>query len=94
MYYNRLMPDRLLRAALAAIAGLVRAVWRAVRQLWHEVTGAFFLLFALVGGVSVWREWQRGSAAWLMAIVLMFTLTMGWFAVSAFLSARKVENGK
>jgi glycerol uptake facilitator-like aquaporin len=82
---------RLMGALLAALAVFLRSVWRAARQLFHEATGAFFILFALIGAVSAWREWQRGSAAWLIALSLGFTLMMGAFAVASFRSARRVR---
>jgi hypothetical protein len=85
---------RLLLALLAGLAAFLRAVWRTVRQLFHEITGAFFLLFALLGALSVWREWQRGAAAWLIALAAAFTLMMASFALAAFRSARKLEKGK
>ena len=85
------MADRLLVALLAALAAFFRSVWRVLRQLFHEVTGAFFLLFAVVGGASAWRHWQRGSALWIFGIDMAFTLMMAAFAVAAFRSARRAR---
>ncbi|MBI3484862.1 MAG: hypothetical protein HY012_06885, partial [Acidobacteria bacterium] len=67
------MADRVIAALLAALAAMFRSLARVVRQLFHEVTGAFFLLFAALGGVSAWRHWQRGSALWVFGIALAFT---------------------
>jgi len=78
-------------AMLAALAAFFRSCWRVIRQLFHEVTGAFFLLFAALGGVSAWRHWQRGSALWIFGIALAFTLMMTAFAVAAFRSARRLR---
>ena len=80
-----------MEALYAALAGFLRAAWRAVRQLFHEVTAAFFVLFAVIGAASVWREWQRGSSQWLLALAAGFTMMMAWFAVTSFRSARRVR---
>jgi glycerol uptake facilitator-like aquaporin len=76
---------------LAALAAFFRSLWRVIRQLFHEVTGAFFLLFAVLGGVSAWRHWQRGSDLWIFGIALAFTLMMAAFALAAFRSARRAR---
>lgn len=78
-------------ALLVALAAFFRSIWRVIRQLFHEVTGVFFLLFAVIGGVNSWRHWQRGSALWIFGIALAFTLMMAVFAVAAFRSARRLR---
>lgn len=85
------MWPRLIDALIRALAELVRSLWRVTRQVFHEVTGAFFILFAAIGGLSFWREWHRGSEAWLVALAAGFTLMMTWFAVASFRSARRVR---
>lgn len=89
------MWTRILGALLIALSGFLRTLWRIARQLLHEIAGALFLVFAVIGGVSVWREWQRGSATWLVGVVAAFTLLMAAFAFSSFRSARGLRgNGK
>jgi hypothetical protein len=78
-------------AMLAALVAFFRSIGRVVRQLFHEVTGAFFLLFAAIGGASAWRHWQRGSEMWVFGIALAFTLMMAAFAFAAFRSARRTR---
>ena len=85
------MWPRLIDAVLRGGAELGRSFWRVTRQIFHEVTGAFFILFAVIGGVSLWREWRRGSEEWLIALAAAFTLMMTWFAVTSFRSARRVR---
>ena len=80
-----------LGALWAAIQAFFRSVWRAIRQLFHEITGVFFLLFALIGAAGTWREWHKGTQGWQMAVPVVFTVMMAFFAVSAFLSARRVR---
>jgi hypothetical protein len=78
-------------ALLAALAAFFRSFWRVIRQLFHEVTGAFFLLFAALGGASAWHHWQRGSDLWIFGIALAFTLMMAAFAFASFRSARRTR---
>jgi glycerol uptake facilitator-like aquaporin len=78
-------------ALFAALVAFCRSLVRVIRQLFHEVTGAFFLLFAALGGVSAWRHWQRGSDLWVFGIAVAFTLMMAAFAFAAFRSARRAR---
>ncbi len=71
--------------------GFLRTVWRVGRQLFHEITGAMFLLFAFAGASGAWREWHRGAAQWLIAVTIGFALMMAAFAVASFRSARRVR---
>lgn len=82
---------RILGALWAGLLAFLRGISRAIRQLFHEVTGTFFALFAVLGALGAWREWRQGSAAWVIALPLLFTMMMGFFAVSAFRSARRVR---
>jgi glycerol uptake facilitator-like aquaporin len=82
---------RLLSAIIAAVQAFLRSIWRAARQLFHEITGAFFVLFASMGAVSAWRHWQRGSEIWLIGLSLAFALMMAAFAFASFRSARRVR---
>ena len=81
----------MIAALLAALAEILRSLGRVLRQMFHEVTGAFFLLFAVVGGFSTWRYWQRGSELWILGIAVSFTVMMAAFAFAAFRSARRVR---
>jgi hypothetical protein len=81
----------ILQALLAGARALWDSLWRAARQVFHEVTGLFFLLFALVGAAGVWREWSQGSALWILALTASFTLAMAYFAASALWSSRRVR---
>jgi len=82
---------RLIGALAVAFVALLRSVWRVARELFHEITGALFGLFAVVGAASAWREWRRGSAEWTIGLALGFTVMMIAFAVASFRSARRVR---
>ena len=82
---------RLIGALLAALGAFLASVWRVLRQLFHETVGALFVVFAVIGAAGVWREWQRGSAVWVLAVTVGFTLMMASFAIASFRSARRVR---
>jgi hypothetical protein len=82
---------------VAAVRRFLRPLRRVFAQLWHEVIGSFFALFALLGAVSFWRNWQQGAAAAALWIPLAFFLVMAGFAAASFARARraaKSETGK
>jgi hypothetical protein len=90
LYYNQHLM-RILEALWAAVEAMVRGIWRALRQLFHEVTGAFFALLAVLGVAGAWREWKQGSPIPIVMGAALFALWMGYYAVSSFLSARRVQ---
>jgi glycerol uptake facilitator-like aquaporin len=85
------MFPRLLSALIQAAGGFLRTAWRLGRQVFHEVTGALFVVFAAAGAASAWRQWQKGEAQWLVALAIAFALMMAAFAVASFRSARRVH---
>ena len=86
-----------LRPALdAARAGVTAPLRRASRELWHELTGSFFALFALSFCVGLWHsranvfssvpiERHRFYAFCVLALLFVY------FAVSSFVRARRVR---
>lgn len=67
-----------------------RRVWRTLKQLFHELTGAMFGVLALGWLNAVFRSWTRDVARWLLAIGLLVAALFVFFAVSSFRRARKV----
>ena len=85
------METRLLGALAQAASGFLQTATRLARQLFHEATGVLFLVFALAGAASAWREWQKGEARWPVALAIGFALMMAVFAVASFRSARRAR---
>ena len=89
-------PSVPLRPALqAARAGVTAPLRRASRELWHELTGSFFALFALSFSVGLWHS--RASAFSSVPVerhrfyaFCALALLFAYFAVSSFLRARRV----
>ena len=71
--------------------GYFRHFWRAIRQLFYEITGAAFATFAVSWGLSTWRDWRHGTAKWLIVLALAFTFMMTLFAIRSFLDARRLR---
>ncbi|HEY4837879.1 MAG TPA: hypothetical protein VIH72_04690 [Candidatus Acidoferrales bacterium] len=74
----------------AAPKGFFGRLWRALRQLFHEMTGTMFALLALVTLISAFRAWQHGISRWIIAVPIAYALLMIYFSVTSFLSARRV----
>ena len=88
------MTGRVLSALLPAAGGVLRSLGRAARQLLLEVTGALFAVFAVVGAVSTWRAWQQSAAGWVIGVSIGFTLFMGYFCISSFWKARRIQKAE
>ena len=70
--------------------GGFRRLWRALQQLFHEVTGAVFAVLALAWLNSVLRAWTRDVAPWLIAMAVCVAALFVFFAVTSFRRARKL----
>lgn len=62
-----------------------------MRQMFHESTGAMFLILALFWSAAGVRQWMRGAAAWTWVALGSFALLLASFGVSSFLAARRVR---
>jgi hypothetical protein len=72
------------------VQAVVRAAWRALVQLFHQVAGVFFFVFAALGVAALVREWHRWPREKLV-VAALFTLVFAWFTVSSFWRARKSQ---
>ena len=71
----------------------LRHFGRVVHLLWLQITGVFFLFFALAGGLACWREYQAWQAGKIgpgkMVLAACFALVFLWFGVSSFWRAKR-----
>jgi hypothetical protein len=85
--------SRWLRAGWSAARVTLQHFGRVLRLLWLEITGVFFLFFALAGALGARREylaWQAGKIGpGRMLLAACFALAFLWFGVSSFYRARK-----
>jgi len=66
-------------------------LWRVLRQLFYEVTGAVFAVLALGWLNSAFRAWARDVAHWLIALAVCVAGLFGFFSVTQFLRARRMR---
>jgi len=64
--------------------------WRTLKQLFHELTGATFAIFAFAWLNAAFRAWTRDVARWLIAMALVVAALFAFFAVTSFRRARKL----
>jgi hypothetical protein len=77
-------------AAAPRQQGSFHRLWRALRQLFHEATGAVFAVLALGWLNSALRAWTRDVASWLIGLAVAVALLFLFFAVTSFRKARKL----
>jgi hypothetical protein len=70
--------------------GGFRRLWRALKQLFHEVIGAVFAVLALGWFNAALRAWTRDAAHWLVGIAIVIGLLFVFFAITSFRKARKI----
>ena len=85
--------SRWLRAGWSATQITLRHLSRVLHLLWLEITGVFFLFFALAGGVACWREyvkWQAGTIGpGRTLLAACFGIIFLWFGLSSFYRAKR-----
>jgi multisubunit Na+/H+ antiporter MnhB subunit len=77
-------------AQITPDAGGFRRFWRALRQLFHEVTAAVFAVLAFSWLNSAFRAWTRDTAHWLIALAVAVGLLLAFFAATQYLRSRRL----
>jgi len=67
-----------------------RRVWRALKQLFYEITGAAFAVLAFGWLNAALRAWSKDAAKWLIGTAVAVALLFVFFSVSSFRRARKL----
>jgi hypothetical protein len=70
--------------------GGFRRLWRALKQLFHEMTGAIFAVLTIAWLNAAFRAWTRDAAHWLISLPILVAIIFAFFAVSSFRRARKI----
>jgi len=71
--------------------GFLRTLWRAVRQVFHETTGAVFFLLALTWTNAALRYWRQRAPNWEWRTSVGMALVMAFFGLASFRAARRVR---
>lgn len=69
----------------------LRVIWKATRELFHEVVGALFFILAVSAINSAWRAWHRGAGQWLIGTGAAYAAVMIVFGVQSFRASRRVR---
>jgi hypothetical protein len=74
---------------------MVAGVWKSLHQLWLEVIGAMFLVFAAAFGFHAFKEFRTSGGIpanpfWFVGAVLLCLLTLG-FGIHSFWKSRKLR---
>ena len=69
----------------------MRVIWRATRELFHEVTGTLFFVIAVSALQSAWRAWHRGAGHLLVEMSAGYAVLMILFGVLSFRDSRRVR---
>jgi hypothetical protein len=85
------MYARMLAAFWRSCKVTMRIFWRLTRQLFHEATGAFFIVFSAWAAFAAWKQWKHRPAVWLLAFAIVYAILMAFYAVSSFRRARRVR---
>jgi hypothetical protein len=79
----------------ASITQSAKITWRAwsrvFRQLFYEVLGAVFGLFAVWGSLIAWRQYHSKPAAWLVGAAIAYAVLMTFFCITSFARARRTR---
>ena len=75
----------------AGIRNFLRVLWRAARELFHEVTGTLFFLIALSAIQATWRAWHRGAGQLMVGVTGGYALLMILFGILSFRDSRRVR---
>jgi hypothetical protein len=90
--------SRLLGAAWSGLRATAVSLGRVVHRIWLEITGIFFLVFALAGGYAAWREYpvyKAGHADLLHLLApALFSALFTWFALTSFWRANKKSGSR
>ena len=76
--------------AASSPRGGFRRLWRALRQLFHEVVGAVFAVLAVGWLNAAFRAWTRDASRWLVALAVAVVGLLVFFSVTSFRYARKL----
>jgi hypothetical protein len=75
----------------ATVRHSIRILWRAARELFHEVTGAVFFILAVAALQAAWRALHRGAGHWLVGMTAGYAVLMIVFGLLSFRDSRRVR---
>jgi hypothetical protein len=70
---------------------VIPGIARPIHILWNQVIGFLFIVLALVPVPGAIRSFGKEGSIARLALTIPFVLLMGWFGVSSFWRARKID---
>ncbi len=87
---NMVRKSRTVNALGGAAKVTLRSTARVGHLLWLEITGLFFIAFAVIGGVAAWENYFKHKVlSGRLVAALFFMVIFAWFGVSSFYRARR-----
>ncbi len=66
-------------------------LWRALRQLFHQMTGMLFFCLAAFGAFAALGQWRNPAARWVAWLGIGYALLMVGFGVAALRDAHRLR---
>jgi hypothetical protein len=77
------------------VGHVLPGVVKPLHILWNEIIGFFFLVFAILPGRTLYRDWrafsQNGENFGKLVLELAWVAVMVYFGLNSFLRARKIS---
>jgi hypothetical protein len=86
---QQIQRNRWLRGLKQGITAAGRTLFRVVHVLWLQVTGFFFVCFAVIGAGAFWRQYQLHASQGKLVVIAIFTVMFAWFGITSFWRAHK-----
>jgi len=89
---NMLRKNRTVNALGSAARVTLRSAGKVGHLLWLEITGAFFLAFAAIGGLAAWHDYYKHKMlSARVGAAICFMVVFGWFGLTSLWRARQRE---
>jgi hypothetical protein len=88
--------DRLLNAVFAGGKSLVVSLGRTLYAFWLQATGLMFILFTVLGGASLLRQYHKDHFADHKRLLIesVFTVVCAYFTLHSFIKAGRTVKRK
>jgi len=87
---NMVRKSRTVNALASAAQVTLGSLSKVGRLLWLEVTGLFFVAFAVIGGLAAWHDYSKHKTlSSRLAAAICFMVIFAWFGLSSFWRARR-----
>ena len=86
---QQIQKNRWLRGLKQGVTAAGKTFFRIVHVLWLQVTGFFFVCFAVIGAGAFWRQYHLHAAQGKLVVIAIFTVMFLWFGLTSFWRAHK-----